>query len=114
MKTTIILNGQQITTNTEFRQAINYSESGTRYILAEIDGEKVTLRKHWSFDGKEWDVWSGHEFETMTRLNKSVIMNFVGEPMWYTNEEGTKKSEVQIPFDCDWGHYNVEFEIIND
>lgn len=114
MKTIISVNGKQITTNTEFRQAMKRSTSGTRYILAEIDGEEVTIRKHWSFDGKEWDVWSGHDFATMKRLNKSVIMNLVGEPLWYTNEEGSKRCETEIPFECDWAHYNVEFEITND
>lgn len=59
MKITITVSGKPITINTEFRQAMNYSESRIRYILAEIDGEKVTLRKHWSYDGQEWDVWLG-------------------------------------------------------
>lgn len=114
MEISIEINGKEITTNTEFRKAINYSLSGTRYILAEIDGKEVTLRKHWSHDGKEWDVWSGHQYETMQRLGKSVVMELLGEPLWYTNEEGDERRDVYVPFVCDYGHHNVKFYITKD
>lgn len=114
MKVNININGNAITTNTEFRQSYNYSISGTRYILCEMDGQKVTLRKHWSYDGRKWDVWAGHEFETMQRLGKSVLMNKVGETLYWTDKAGNVKCDDYAAFKAEYAHYNVEFELITD
>jgi len=114
MKVNITINGKAITTNTEFRQAFNYSISGTRYILCEIGGQKMTLRKHWSYDGKFWDVWTGHEFETMQLLGKSVLMNKTGETLYWTDKAGIAKCDRYEPFKAEYAHYNVEFELVTD
>lgn len=108
-----LLDGNKITTNTEFRKNLRYSESGTMYLLCYIEGKPITLRKHWSYTGDDWDVWSGHEFETMKSLHQSVHMVLLGDPQCFYDEEGTE-SRPRSEFQFNWGHYNVEFTISED
>lgn len=108
-----LLDGNKIATNTEFRKNLKSSESGTRYLFCYIEGKPITLRKHWSYNGDGWDVFAGHEYETMVSLQQSVHMVLLGKPKCFYNEEGTE-SRPHSEFQFIWGHYDVEFTIAED